>query len=125
MKEKKNAVITFRTEEWVKTELEKAAKTNKWSLAQTVEEICKKFICNPQPDRIIVRTRDLAKITGECLRENKDSATELIIDLETNEEATEVYKVLSFLLLESGGLGCIADFDNIKEMTPEEILNLP
>ena len=42
MKEKKNAVITFRTEEWVKNELQKIADINKWSLAQTIEEICKK-----------------------------------------------------------------------------------
>ena len=125
MKEKKNAVITFRTEEWIKESLEKIAKTNKWSLAQTVEEISKQYICNPKPNTIIVKSKDLAKIVGDCIRENKEAATELNINLEINEETNETQKKLNVQVIESGGLGCICDFDTINELTEEEILNLP
>ena len=125
MKEKKTAVITFRTEEWIKEQLQKVAEHNKWSIAQTVEEICKTYVCNPQPNRIIVKTKELAKVVGECLRENKQSATEINIDIQTNEEETDYYKVLNLQLIESGGLGCIPDFDSIKELTEEEILDIP
>ena len=125
MADKKTEVITFRTEEWVKNLLQIAADQNKWSIAQTVNEICKKFVCNPQPDRIIVKTKDIARVVGECLRENKESATEIIIDLQENEDKKELYKELRIRVLESGGLGCIDDFDNIKELSEEELLDIP
>ena len=89
MPEKKTEVITFRTEEWVKNLLQTAADQNKWSIAQTVNEICKSFVCNPQPDRIVVRTKDLAKLVGECLRENRESAADIRIDLRQDEETKE------------------------------------
>lgn len=42
MKEKKSSVITFRTEEWVKDQLQIAADQNQWSLAQTAETVAAK-----------------------------------------------------------------------------------
>ena len=41
MKEKKNVVITFRTDEKTKKELDEMAKAREWSISQVVEKICK------------------------------------------------------------------------------------
>lgn len=125
MKEKKTAVITFRTEEWVKDLLQEAADQNKWSIAQTVNELCKKFVVNPQPETIIVKTKELVRIANELIEEGNETGTQLRIDISTDENETEIYKELCFEVLESGGHGCITNFDTIKEMTEEEILDIP
>ena len=125
MKEKKTAVITFRTEEWVKDLLQEAADQNKWSIAQTVNELCIKFVVNPQPETIIVKTKELVNIANELIKKGNETGTQLRIDISTDENKTEIYKELFFEVLESGGHGCIADFDAIKEMTEEEILDIP
>lgn len=125
MKEKKTAVITFRTEEWVKDLLEEIATQNKWSIAQTVNELCKNFVTNPQPEKITVKTKELLKSTQELILEGEETGTQITIAINSNEENNEIYKELRFEVLESGGHGCIADFDTIKEMTEEEILDIP
>lgn len=40
---KKTEVITFRTNEEVKTELDRIAKEKEWSVSQVVEKICKEY----------------------------------------------------------------------------------
>lgn len=125
MKEKKTAVITFRTEEWVKEILEKAAKENKWSVAQTVNELCKKFVVNPQPETITIRVSDLIAAVEEIKAEGEDKAVKLMIWMETNEDETELIKTLNFDVLECGGHGCISGFDTIYELSHEELLDIP
>lgn len=41
MKEKKTIVITFRTDEATKKNLDKMAEEREWSISQVVEKICK------------------------------------------------------------------------------------
>ncbi len=125
MKDKKNAVITFRTEEWIKEKLIIAAEQNKWSLAQTVEELCKKFIACPQPEHIIIRTQDLINAVEEIKKEGTKGAVELLITLQPNEDETNAEKILIYNVLENGGFGCTTGFDPIVEMTKEEILDIP
>ena len=125
MKEKKTAVITFRTEEWVKDLLQKAADQNKWSIAQTVNEVCKKFVVNPQPETIIIHTKKLHEIAEELIKEGPEKATQIIIGTEANETNNTIYKTLNFNVLECGGHGCIGNFDSIRELTDEEILDIP
>lgn len=43
MKDKKNVVITFRTDEQVKRMLDKMAAEKEWSVSQVVEKICREF----------------------------------------------------------------------------------
>ena len=125
MKDKKNAVITFRTEEWIKDQLIIAAEQNKWSLAQTVEELCKKFIACPQPEHIIIKTQDLINAVEEIKKEGTNGAVEFLITLQANEDETDVEKIITYNVLECGGRGCIMGFEPIVEMTKEEILNIP
>lgn len=124
MKEKKTAVITFRTEEWVKDLLETLAEQNRWSIAQTVNEICKEFVTNPQPGEITIKTTDLINVINEIIAEGKE-AVEISISNVTNADINTSQKTLHFGTLESGGMGACYDFDAIKGMTPEEILNIP
>lgn len=123
MKEKKTAVITFRTEQWTKEALERIANTNKWSVAQTVNELCKKYAINPRPEEIIIKASDLIKLVNEIKAEGENKAVRLIIDLETDGETA--YKTIRTEVWECGGHGCIGDFDEVREMTAEEIQNLP
>lgn len=125
MKEKKNAVITFRTEEWIKEQLQMAAAQNKWSVAQTVEEICKKFIANPQPERIIIKTTDLINAVEELKKEGTTGAVELFINLQVNDDETDIQKTIEFTMLECGGRGHISGFEPIIEMTQDQILDIP
>lgn len=47
-------------------------------------------------------------------------------DYENNNLKTEKEKkVINFALLECGGLGCIDDFDDIRELTQEEVEKIP
>ena len=92
MKEKKTAVITFRTEQWTKEALERIANTNKWSVAQTVNELCKKYAINPRPEQIIIKASDLIKLVNEIKAEGENKAVRLIIDLETDGETA--YKTI-------------------------------
>lgn len=124
MKEKKNAVITFRTETWIKDRLQMAAEQNKWSVAQTVEELCKKFVANPQPERIIIKTTDLIALVEEIKKEGTTGAVELFIDLKPNKDETDVEKVLSTSMLMNGGRGLITGFTTVTEMKPSEIKEL-
>ena len=125
MKEKKTAVITFRTEEWVKERLELAAEQNKWSVAQTVNELCKKFVVNPHPEQIIVKAKDLIQAAEDIKKENPNGAVNLKIDLEVTEDEQDITKVINYEVWECGGLGCVVNFDPIYEMTPEEIKEIP
>ena len=125
MKEKKTAVITFRTEQWVKDILETAAEENKWSVAQTVNELCKKFVANPQPEEIIIKTADLIKALDEIKAEGEETALRLRIDLTVNEDETDICKILTFDIIENAGLGLIEGPKPISEMTREEISQVP
>ena len=122
---KKTKVITFRTEEWIKDRIDKIASQNKWSPAQTVEEIIKLFIANPHPGIITVKTSDLVNVVKELERENINGATRLTISIQTNEDETDLEKTLDFDALECGGLGCISGFQTIIEISQEELLNIP
>lgn len=125
MKEKKTAVITFRTEEWVKNLLQKAADQNKWTIAQTVNELCKKFVANPHPETITVRTKDLHRIVGELIEEGEETGTEINIGIEADEENNTIKKALNFEVIECGGLGRIGAFDSLPDLTDEEIQEIP
>ena len=125
MKEKKTAVITFRTEEWIKEALVEAAEQNKWSLAQLVEEVCKKFVVCPHPERITVKTKQLVSVIEEINIEGEETATEIQIRLQVNKNETDIEKTLSFCVLINGGLGCINDFETLTELTDEELLDIP
>lgn len=125
MKEKKTAVITFRTEEWVKNLLEETAKQNMWSVAQTVHVLCSKFVTNPQPEKITVKLENLINIINELKAEGNEKGVTITIGLETNNNETEVIKTLNFEMIECGGLGHISGFSNIPEMTAEEIQSIP
>lgn len=125
MKEKRNAVITFRTEDWVKDILEKAAEENKWSLAQTVNELCKKFVANPQPEQIIVKAKDLIEAVKQIENTGEEFGVHLLIDLIADTDKMTIQKVLRFDLLECGGMGLREGPEEIKEMTREEIADIP
>lgn len=120
---KKTAVITFRTEEWIKNEIQKYAEANKWSPAQTVEEIIRLFIANPQPNKIIIKASDLIEIAKELEEEGCEGA-EVSIDLITSEDETEIYKQLEVGGLITGGLGYISLDKTAIELTEEEIQNI-
>lgn len=124
MKEKKTAVITFRTEEWVKNELQEIANQNNWSQAQVVEQICKNFIANPEPNKILISTKDLTKITEEVERE-KCGGAEITINFQWDEENKTYYKELEINGIESGGLGSIGMDTVARELTEEEINDIP
>ena len=125
MAEKKNEVITFRTEAWVKEELNKVAEYNKWSIAQTVNQLCLNYLANPKPNQITIKTSDLIKAAIEIRQEGMDKGVEMTIDLRWDEETEAYKKELNFNVLETGGLGMIGSFDSIEEMTYEEILDIP
>lgn len=121
MKEKKTAVITFRTEEWVKELLEEVANQNRWTIAQTVNEICKYFVINPNPDEITIETRKLLETLQGISNSFPVSATRLFIEMTPNEEENKFNKTLNFEVLEYGRLGSCMDFDEINEITEEEL----
>lgn len=124
MKEKKTAVITFRTEEWVKEELQEIANQNNWSQAQVVEQLCKNFIANPEPNHIIIKTEDLLKITKE-LEEEACGGAEIQIDFRWDKTSQTYYKEFTINGLETSGMGCIAMDSVAKEMTEDEIREIP
>ena len=43
MKPKKDIIITFRTDEDTKKQIEKMAEEKEWSISQVVEKICKEY----------------------------------------------------------------------------------
>ena len=101
-----------------------AAEQNKWSLAQTVEELCKKFIACPQPERITIKTSDLIKATEEIKKIGTKTAVKILITLQVNEDETDIEKILTYEVLESGGFGCVGGFEPIIEITKEELREL-
>lgn len=124
MKEKKSAVITFRTEEWVKQKLEQYAKEEKRSIAQIAEQACRNIAIDPRPNEIIVKTEELYS----KVKEYKEDGTKAIIlhfDMVPNDEERVIYKAIHFEGLESGGRIRWQDMDEIEEMTTEEILEIP
>lgn len=123
MKEKKTAVITFRTEEWTKEALERIASANKWSVAQTVNELCKKYAINPRPEEIIIKANDLINLANDVKTEGENKAVKLSINIEFDGE--KAYKAIRTEVWECGGYGCIGDFDEIREMTAKEIRDIP
>lgn len=125
MAEKKNEVITFRTEEWVKTELQKVADYNKWSIAQTANQIIVNYLLNPRPEQITIRAEDLVKAAISIRKEGLQKGVEIAINLKETPETKTVDKYLEFRIIECGGLGCIDDFDPIKELSQDEIINIP
>lgn len=125
MKEKKTTVITFRTEDWVKETLQEYAQQNKWSVAQTVETICKNFIADPFANEIIVSLADLIKIVDQLKNEGIDKGVRMYTVLEANEGKLELKKRMEFELLECGGNGCITGFEPIYQLNEEEILDIP
>lgn len=125
MKEKKTAVITFRTEEWIKSHLQEKATQNQWSIAQTVNAICRDFAIDPHPGEITIKISDLERIIKELKEEGIDKAVHLHIDLEPNEEETGLIKKIEFEVWECGGSGCISGFDPVYEMSQEDIENIP
>ena len=125
MAEKKNEVITFRTEAWVKNELQRVADFNKWSVAQTANQIIANYLINPQPERITVKAEDLVKAAIAIRKEGTNKGVELSIDLIQDEETQITNKYLVYRVIECGGLGCCGDFEPLKEMSNEEILDIP
>ena len=125
MPEKKNEVITFRTEQWIKEELQKVAEYNKWSLAQTANQIIINYLVNPRPERITISSEEFVKAAIAIRKEKGKKGVEISIDLKKDPETKETSKYLTYRLLECGGLGCIDGFDDIKEMSEDEILDIP
>lgn len=121
---KKDKVITFRTEEWVKSAIEEIAQQNKWTPASTVEEIIKQYIANPYPGEITVKSEELVSVTKDLIETDNIQAVELSISLELNEDKTDIQKKLFITGLECGGRGAL-ESEIIDEMTEEEILNIP
>lgn len=74
--------------------------------------------------RIIVKTKELLKVMVELGMEEKE-AIEITIGMFENFETEKMEKCISFATLECGGYGCCNDFDLVKEMTPEEIEQIP
>lgn len=124
MKEKKTAVITFRTNEEIKEALIECAKQNEWSQAKTIEQICKNFLVNPEPFKITIWAKDLLEIAKE-LKEEGCGGVELSIDLKWDEETETYYKELNAYGLEGGGFGSILFDACARGMTEEEQLDIP
>lgn len=125
MSEKKNEVITFRTEEWVKNELQKIADYNKWSVAQTANQIIVNYLLNPHPGSITISAEELIKAAVNIRKEGINGGVEIKINIRKDFDSEEIHKFLDYKLIECGGLECIDDFEGIKELSQEEILNLP
>ena len=125
MSEKKNEVITFRTEEWVKNELQKIADYNKWSVAQTTNQIIVNYLLDPHPGSITISAEELIKAAVNIRKEGINRGVEIKINIRKDFDSEEIHKFLDYKLIECGGLGCIDDFDGIKELSQEEILDLP
>lgn len=125
MAEKKNEVITFRTETWVKDELNKVANHNKWSTAQVVNQLCLNYLSNPQPNQITIKADDLIKAAIAIRQEGLEKGVEISIDLIWDEENNVYKKELNFAMIECGGLGQIGGFNSIAEMSFDEISNIP
>lgn len=49
---KKTEVITFRTNENIKAELDQIAKEKEWSVSQVVEKICREYFEKKERDKI-------------------------------------------------------------------------
>lgn len=102
MAEKKNEVITFRTEEWVKTELQKVADYNKWSIAQTANQIIVNYLLNPRPEQITIRAEDLVKAAISIRKEGLQKGVEIAINLKETPETKTVDKYLEFRVIGEG-----------------------
>lgn len=125
MAEKKNEVITFRTGEWVKNELQKIADYNRWSVAQTANQIIINYLLNPHPGSITISAEELIKAAVNIRKEGTNKGVDISINIRKDFDSEEMHKFLDYRILECGGLGYIDDFEGIKELSQEEILNLP
>lgn len=125
MAEKKNEVITFRTEEWVKEELQKVADYNKWSVAQTANQIIMNYLINPQPEKITIKAEEFIKAAINIRQEGIQKGVEISIKLDKTDDTETMSKYFTYRVIECGGLGCCDDFEPIKEMTTDEILDIP
>lgn len=124
MVSKKTAVITFRTNEWVKEALNECAKENKWSQAQVVEQLCKNFFVNPEPFKIKIKASDFLQMAKEIELEGC-GGVELSIDLKYDEDNESYHKELNAIGLEAGGLGAIMFDAYAIELTQDEIFEIP
>ena len=120
MKEKKTEVITFRTDKPIKEMLDETAKLNQWSVSQVVAAIVQNWAINPNPTRIVVKTKELLEVIEEIKEDNKE-AVEISIDMIEDSETEIEEKCLMFATLECGGRGYCGDYERIREITPEEI----
>lgn len=125
MPEKKSEVITFRTEEWIKTELQRIADLNKWSVAQTANQIIANYLINPYPGSITISAEELIKAAVNIRKEGINKGVEISINIRKDYASEEVHKFFDYRVIDNGGLGCIDDFEGIKELTEDEILDIP
>ena len=123
MKNKKTAVITFRTHEWVKDQLSECAAQNQWSQAQVVEQICKNFIVNPEPFKIAISAKDFLEMAKQ-IEDEGCGGVELSIDFMYDEATQTHYKELTAMGLECGGSGSIMFDACARELTEEEIVDI-
>ena len=128
-KPKKTEVITFRTDKNVKDTLEEMAEYYQWTIAKVVEQIIINFISDPAPGKITIKTDELYRAYKE-LKENRNEGVKLEIDIITeneylDDEETIRYRGMRITGLEAGGLGACSDFDPIKELSYDEILDIP
>ena len=94
MADKKSEVITFRTEEWVKNELQKVADHNKWSTAQTANQIIVNYLLNPHPESITISAEDFVKAAVAIRKEGIDKGVEISINLKKEHESEMPHKYL-------------------------------
>lgn len=125
MTDKKTEVITFRTEPWVKNRLQEIANQNHWTIAQTVNQVCTNFIVEPKPNEITIKSEDFIRAAKEIRQEGTDKGVELRIAVSVDEENQCYYKELIYDIIECGGLGAIGCNSAIREMTENEILDIP
>lgn len=124
MKNKKTAVITFRTSEEIKEALNDCATQNQWTQAQVVEQLCKNFLANPEPYKITIWVKDLLNIVKEIEAEGC-GAVELSIDPKFDETTQRYYKELNANGLECGGMGCIMFDAYAEEIKESEYADIP
>lgn len=74
--------------------------------------------------KIRVKAKDLYTYVYDLQKDETIEAVEIsIFDYEDDEGKTNTY--LTIDILENAGLGLISNGESIKEMTPEEILDIP
>ncbi len=95
--EKKNEVITFRTDSETKKKLNQIATEKEWSIAQVVNKICKEHFADKTKYNIQFHT-EIKNDVEEALNEQKLSLGDLIdifIDSLTAEKVEEIANALN------------------------------